>query len=199
MTVPKSYSQYKKENLNDLGITLKYKQFIEEITPIEPSDYLKIILEINLKQALSTEKAKSEFIIAPILYDVARQHKDKVSFFSGHNLDVEKSLGLKGFCDFIFTKVPESADIQEPIFCVVEAKNDNLDKGVAQCVAEMYASQLFNERKGKPIAVVYGCVTTGHLWQFLKLEGKLAFQDVTIFGLSDLTKILGILHGLVQI
>ena len=198
MATPKSYSQYKQEHLSDLGLELKLRVFIQKIVPFEASNHLKSTLEINLQQQLSTEKAKSEFIIAPILFEIARQHRDKISFFSGYNLDVDKSLGLKGFCDFLFTRVPESTTIKEPIFCIAEAKNDNLEKGVAQCVAEMYAARLANERENKPIDVIYGCVTTGHLWQFLKLEGSTAFQDANIYGLAELPQILGILHSFVD-
>ena len=177
---------------------MKFRPFIHNIIPIEASNILKTILEINLQQAFSTEKAKSEFIIAPILFEIARQHRDKVSFFSGHNLDIDKSLGLKGFCDFLFTRVPESTMIEQPIFCITEAKNDNLENGAPQCIAEMYAARIANERQNKPIDIIYGCVTTGHFWQFLKLEGSTAFQDTNIYGLTDLPQILGILHSFVD-
>jgi hypothetical protein len=43
---------------------------------------------------------------------------------------------------------------------------------VAICVAEMIAAQMFNIREGKEIPAIYGCVTSGKLWQFLKLESK---------------------------
>ena len=198
MATPKSYSQYKREDIKSLGLSIKTRVFLKNILPIEASNPLKIILEINLEQPLSTEKAKSEFIIAPILFEIARHHRDKISFFSGHNLDVDKSLGLHGFCDFLYTRVPESSDIQEPIFCIAEAKNDNLEKGVPQCIAEMYAARIANERENKPIDVIYGCVTTGHLWQFLKLEGSTAYQDANIYGLAELPQILGILHSFVD-
>jgi hypothetical protein len=196
--MPKSYSQYKYEDIAALGLDVKQRFFIPQFTPLEASDFLKLTLQINTKRLRSTEKAKSEFIIAPVLYEIARKNEDKVSFFSGDNFDVDKSLGLKGFCDFLFSKIPESPIIKEPIFCIVEAKNDNLEKGMPQCIAEMYAARLFNERHNKAIDIIYGCVTTGYLWQFLKLENQTVFQDTTIFALSDLSKILGILQYMVE-
>ena len=75
------------------------------------------MLEVNSQQVLITEKAKSEFLLAPILYEIARRNQDKISFFSGHNFDVDKTLGLKGFCDFLFAKVPKTPIIKEPVFC----------------------------------------------------------------------------------
>ena len=196
--IPKSYSAYKYNDVAALGLGLKLRTFIKSITNIEASDFLKMTLEINTKRYLTTEKAKSEFIIAPILYETARKNEDKVAFFSGHNLDVDKDLGLKGFCDFLFTKDPESPVINAPIFCVVEAKNDNLEKGIPQCIAEMYASRLFNERSNATIPIIYGCVTTAYQWQFFRLEGKTVFQDTTVYTLQDLPKILGILQYIVE-
>ena len=198
MATPKSYSQYKREDVKNLGLELKYRTFIHNIPTVEASDYLKVVLNTNLQQPLFTEKAKSEFIIAPILFEIARQNRDKISFFSGHNLDIDKSLGLKGFCDFLYTRVPESTMIEQPIFCIAEAKNDNLEKGVPQCIAEMYAARIANERENKSIDVIYGCVTTGHFWQFLKLEGSTAFQDTNIYGLAELPQILGVLQHFVN-
>ncbi len=196
--MPKSYSQYKFEDIFELGLSIKQRTFIATFEPIASGDFLKSLLDINLKQRLTTEKAKSEFIIAPILYEMARRNNDKVSFFSGHNLDVDKNLGLKGFCDFLFSRVPDAPIVQAPIFCITEAKNDNLEKGVPQCIAEMYASRLFNEKHNCFIENIYGCVTTGYLWQFLKLENQLVLQDENIYSLSDLPKILGILQYIIE-
>ena len=196
--MPKSYSQFKYEDITALGLDVKQRIFLHNITSVEASDFLKLTLEINTKRLRNTEKAKSEFIIAPILYEIARKNEDKVSFFSGDNFDVDKDLGLKGFCDFLFAKVPESPVIREPIFCLVEAKNDNLEKGMPQCIAEMYAARLFNERHNKSIDVIYGCVTTGYQWQYLKLEAQVVFQDTQVYSLSELSKILGILQYIVE-
>jgi hypothetical protein len=196
--MPKSYSQFKYADVTALGLDLRETPFLKNFSLEEASAFLKETLLINTKRFLSTEKAKSEFIIAPVLYEIARKNEDIVSFFSGHNLDVDKDLGLKGFCDFLFAKAPESPVIKEPIFCIVEAKNDNLEKGIPQCIAEMYAARLFNERHKKQIDIIYGCVTTGYQWLFLKLESQTVYQDTTIYPLNDLPKILGILQFIVE-
>jgi hypothetical protein len=62
----------------------------------------------------------------------------------------------------------------------------------------MYAAQIFNERNKNKITTIYGCVTTGYLWQFLKLENGIALQDTTVFGLNDLPQILGVLQYIVE-
>ena len=93
---------------------------------------------------------------------------------------------------------PQTPIIKEPIYCVAEAKNDNLERGTPQCIAEMYASRLLNERNKKPMENIYGCVTTGFLWQFLKLEGQKVYQDTTIYTLEKPPSILGILQFIVE-
>lgn len=196
--MPKSYSQFKYEDVISLGLRLKQGNFLDNVSPLAPSDYLKLVLQTNTKRAHRTEKAKSEFIIAPILYEIALKNEKTVSFFSGYNLDVDKDLGLKGFCDFLFSKVPDSPVIQSPVFCIAEAKNDNFEKGIPQCIAEMYAAKLFNKQQNKPIDVIYGCVTTGYLWQFLKLEDDTVTEDSTTYSLTDLNSILGILQYIVD-
>jgi hypothetical protein len=196
--MPKSYSQYRHDDIAVLGLNIIIDNILTNTKPLLPSDLLKQMLEINMSQALTTEKAKSEFIIAPILYEIARKNNDKISFFSGHNLDVDKELGLKGFCDFLFSRIAKSPTIKEPIFCIVEAKNDNLEKGIPQCIAEMYASRIFNERRNKKIEVIFGCITTGYQWQFIKLEGNTVFQDTKIYSLVELATILGILQFIVE-
>lgn len=169
-----------------------------DIPPIEPTDFLVQTLEINSRQVLTTEKAKSEFIIAPILYEIARKNKEKVSFFSGYNFDVNKELGLKGFCDFIFTKYPRITVIKEPVFCVVEAKNDNVKKSIPQCIAEMYAAKLFNEQRNNEVRTIYGCVTFGFQWVFLKMKDNLVFRDDRIYEFTELPYVLGILQHIID-
>nr|WP_322744473.1 MULTISPECIES: hypothetical protein [unclassified Coleofasciculus] len=65
--------------------------------------------------------------------------------------------------------------------------------GLGQCVAEMVAAQIFNEREGNEISVIYGTVTSGTNWKFLKLKGKVVEIDLVEYYLTDVNKILGIL------
>ncbi|MDZ7879118.1 MAG: hypothetical protein U5L45_15655 [Saprospiraceae bacterium] len=85
----------------------------------------------GLRKNLGSEKAKSEFLIAPVIAEIAERNVDSISFYSGYQFDVDKSKGLKGFCDFIISAEPEAFIISAPVLCVVEAKNENLDAGLA--------------------------------------------------------------------
>ena len=134
-------------------------------------------LEEASEETLTTEKAKSEFIVVPILKELRRHNHNKFKIFLGFEFNVDTKLKLAGFCDFMLSMNVDRMELTAPIFCLVEAKNDNVEKCLAQCGAEMYAAQLFNERKGQPQKVIYGCVTNAFSWAFLKLEGKNLYID----------------------
>lgn len=56
---------------------------------------------------------------------------------------------------------------------VVEAKKQDIDLGIPQCAVQMYASKKFNENKKTPVPYIYGCVTTGREWKFMRLNSLL--------------------------
>lgn len=165
-----------------------------DIQPRAASALLTAWLEqkIPLALALSTEKARSEFIIAPILAEVREQLGKRFSLFSGIDFTVDTSQGLNGECDFLFSKSPEQLVLLAPVISVVEAKNESFRNGLAQACAEMIAARVFNEREGHPLERVYGAVTTGDDWQFLMLEENTLFVDKKRFDLEELPTILGI-------
>jgi hypothetical protein len=176
-------------------ITVEKMDIYSNVAELECSTLLTEILRYNLPLALASnsEKARSEMIIAPILVDLRRQLQERVNLFSGIEFDVDKDKGLNGLCDFIISESPEQLFVSAPVIMLVEAKKENIMAGLGQCVAEMLAAQIFNEREGNNIPVVYGSVTSGTNWKFLKLDGKVIEIDLSEYYLKDVNKILGIL------
>lgn len=168
--------------------------------PIQPSAALVAMLERGASVAVkqNTEKARSEFIIAPILLEVRSLVLEQVSVFSGVEFNVDSEQGLIGICDFLFSKSIQQLYLEAPVLVVVEAKNENFKQGIAQATAEMVATQIFNEREGKPQSRVYGAVTIGNAWQFLHLENKILTVDNRTYDLEELPQILGILVAMLQ-
>lgn len=171
-----------------------------EIPAIKSSDFLTEILQYNIPLALgsNTEKARSEMIISPILIEVRKQLNASFNLFSGVEFDVEPEKGLVGYCDFILSRSPEMLFIVSPVVMLVEAKNENINSGLGQCVAEMVAAQLFNQREQNPIDTIYGVVTTGTNWKFLRLIDRQIEIDLKEYYLSEIDKILGILKVGIQ-
>jgi len=85
---------------------------------------------VELALAIDTEKARSEFIIAPILIELRSILADGFGLFSGVEFDVDASRGLNGFCDFIPTRSRIQSVITAPVLAIAEAKNDNLRNGL---------------------------------------------------------------------
>lgn len=166
----------------------------------KPSEFLVLTLKdtVPLALAIDTEKARSEMIIAPILIELKKCFPNRISLFSGVTFNVDTNQNLTGICDFLMSKSSEQLFITAPVITLVEAKNDNLKSGLGQCIAEMLAAQLFNEREGNNIETIYGSVTTGSTWKFLKLSGQTVFIDLNEYYLKDLEKILGILSMALQ-
>ncbi len=152
---------------------------------------------VPLAITISTEKARSEFIIAPILAEFKLQFKDQMSLFSGFELNIDKTKGLNGRCDYILSKSKEQLTLSAPVLILVEAKNDKIIGGIPQCIAEMIAARLYNEQRHQAIDAIYGVVTTGSLWRFLKLVNNTAYVDIIEYPLQELDKILGILTEIV--
>jgi hypothetical protein len=197
-----AYSNFTLAQIKDLfNLTLTENQnLFHKIAEISVSDSLQLLLKdyIPLATAISTEKARSEFLIAPILAEVKRLTNYQISLFSGTEFNVEPSQGLHGFCDFIICASTEQYFITAPILAVVEAKNENIISGLGQCVAEMVAVKLFNERNNQAINKVYGVVTTGTNWRFLVLENNQLMIDSEEYYIKEINKILGILVGFIQ-
>jgi hypothetical protein len=143
--------------------------------------------------AMNTEKARSELIIAPILMEAVRLARPPVSMFSGAAFDVDKEQGLNGACDYLITRSAERYFISQPLIAVVEAKKEDIIGGLGQCVAAMVAARIFNERERNGPHIIYGIVTSGTNWRFLKLQNSVVLIDTIEYYLHQVGQILGIL------
>ncbi len=164
-----------------------------------PSELLTTLLGLYLPLALAinTEKARSELLIAPVLVEVRERSGHRVSLFSGTEMSGDPSRGLVGFCDFLLARTPQQQYLDAPIVAVVEAKNDNLQRGFGQCLATMIGARAFNERSGGPVARLHGAVTSGTLWRFLALEGDEGIIDDREYHIGRVDQILGVLLTMV--
>lgn len=196
------YSQFTIEQIkSSFGIRLSEKVGIfANIPEASYSNFLSETLDYNIPLALAinSEKSRSELIVMPILIELRKQFSNQISLFSGKDFTVDSQKGLNGFCDFMISKSPEQLIIEAPVIAIVEAKNDNIETGLGQCMAEMIAAQLFNHQKGNEVQKVYGVVTTGSLWKFMQLEEQIITIDLNEYFLGNVGKIVGILRSLIE-
>jgi hypothetical protein len=180
--------------------TVEAGRFLPPTEPIDPSVYLteSLIEGLPLATATGSEKARSELIISPILVEVRKILQRQVSLFSGEDFTVEPQLGLSGVCDFLISRSPEQILIEAPAVVIVEAKKADLKAGLGQCAAEMVAAQKFNEINNIPIATIYGSVSSGTVWRFLKLESKTLTIDLNDYPVPPVEPLLGMLVWMVR-
>jgi len=197
-----SYSDFTlKKVKEELNIrVVENRDLFSQIKEVEVSDILSNILKYNvpLAIAIGTEKARSEMIVVNVLIEVKRILEEKISLFSGINFDVDKSRSLNGFCDFIISKSPEQFYINAPVIAIVESKDDKTTSGLGQCVAEMYAFSIFNEKDNVQLPTIYGAITTGSNWRFLKYKDNTAFIDLDEYSIENTKKVVGILLQMIS-
>lgn len=196
------YSQFTIEKVKqDFRLTTVegVRFFPDSLEPIVPSPRLQGILEdLPWAIAVDTEKARSEVIINPVLLEVRRILDRQISVFSGEELNVDVSVGLNGVCDFLISRSPEQLTVEAPTIVIVEAKKSDLKSGLGQCIAEMVAAQRFNQAKEQPITAVYGSVSSGTQWRFLKLEGQTVTIDLMDYPFPPIEQILSFLVWMVK-
>jgi hypothetical protein len=180
--------------------TVEGTRFFPDLDPITPSPVLAGYLQESLPIVATSgsEKARSEGIIYPVLLEVRRILDHRVSLFSGEDFNVEESVGLNGICDFLISRSTEVLEIEAPAVVVVEAKKTDLKTGFGQCIAEMVAAQRFNQAQEKSISVIFGSVSNGIQWQFLKLEQQTVTIDLSVYSLPPVEQILGFFIWMVQ-
>ncbi len=170
-----AYNKFKIALLkSQFGITVKKDYWLPEKLASFGEDQLLInVLAESAKIYLGSEKARSEFVVTPVLQALYRKNKGKFSIFSGYEFNIDKANELNGFCDFILSSPSNGFVVESPAFFIVETKKTDIDdNAIAQCGAELYAAQIFNAQNNQPQQAIYGCVTSAYSWAFLKLENN---------------------------
>lgn len=191
----RSYSHFSLDMVRKkFNIHLTLQPLWLDVSPYPPSELLRTTLQRTSDLSLLSEKARSEFLVVPILLEAREILHRHISIYSGVRFDVAPEEGLQGICDFIITHTPPYPTIQSPILTMVEAKRNAIEDGLGQCAAEMVAAQRVNqEEAATDRQVMYGCVTTGELWQFLRLEKQELRLDPHKIYIEHVESILGVL------
>ncbi len=101
-----------------------------------------------------------------------------------------------GNVDYLIAE--RKAYLEAPLLCIIEAKKDDFEKGLAQCLVEMQACQYQNHQIGKNIDIL-GIVTNGEGWKFYKLTPQGKVYETLTRAIADIDKILGELHHVFEI
>ena len=166
------------------GVTLQKQslQFPRYEQTLDRLIYLKARIEESLPRiSLTSEMARRELLIAPVLTDLLHYTQATLNI----EYPVAVSNQLKGSLDYLLQN--------DQTFLVVEAKNEDLERGFVQLAIEMIAIDQWIESE-QPI--LYGAISTGNIWQFgqFNRQTRVVTQDLNLFrvpaDLDDLLRIL---------
>jgi hypothetical protein len=179
------------------GYDNRLQELFSSVKSVKASNRLVEELKDAESFRLHSKKAKSEWIVVPILKELCRLNSDFLTVYSGQSLEVDTENGLNGACDFIIAKDIKTYTVSYPLIQIVEAPKGDIDLGVAQCAAQMIGAKVYNDKKGTPVEVIYGCVTNGRDYLFLRLSDMIVI-DREIYTLGKLGELLGVFQTIID-
>jgi hypothetical protein len=180
-----------------LGVKVQQADLFLSLPALPAPVWLQEVLAKGRQLALISEKARSEFIVAPILLASRELSQNAVAIYSGQRLDVQPEQGLTGECDFIIAATEPVPLLRAPIITIVEAKKNDVEGGLGQCAAQMVGARLLNQKEGLAEATVFGCVTTGEAWQFLRLRDTELAIDKERYYIDSVGAILAVFQAII--
>lgn len=118
---------------------------------------------------------------------------DRIKIWKGSSLE---TLTTSGIADYLIAE--HRGYLEAPFLCVVEAKKDNFEQGLAQCLVEMQACQWENQQVNRSIDIL-GIVTNGDGWQFYKLTIDNQVYETPLYAIGNLEVVLGWLRYTFQL
>jgi len=196
---PRRFTDFTLQDVKEIfEIEEEITPLFEEIKAIKPTSWLKSSLSKAQNLSLHTEKIRSEALIYPIIAETQEQSNFSFKFFSGENVNFNEEKGLKGELDFAFSK-KKTSYLESPIFHLVEAKQGDITKHWGQIAAQMVGAKEENAKEGNHLEAIFGCISTGEYWHFIKLENDTFYIDKKHFSIYwELEKILGIFQYIVD-
>jgi hypothetical protein len=188
-----SFGDYKSISQVQTEYQIKYAEsnFIEVFEVSISQQFLDDIeFNISTMDAFSSEAARCELVILPVLREVYKKVASECCLW------VQKSIRynpqLNGTPDYMLSKrSPLGKTVLEfPLLMVVEAKKNDFEQGWGQCLAELVAAQKLNQNSQQ---AVYGIVTDGRYWEFGKLIDTLFSRNRDSFGIDNFARLFGAL------
>jgi hypothetical protein len=113
-----------------LGVVVRSGDLFPGLAPATVPGWLDDFLGRTTQLALVSEKARSEFLVAPILLAARELTGNVVAIYSGQRLDVDPARGLQGECDFLLARSEPVPRLRAPLLPVVEAKKNDIEGGL---------------------------------------------------------------------
>jgi hypothetical protein len=179
-----------REAFKHLGIT-ELKRWSMKAEPVPISDFFQQRLERLQRFDLESLELSKTLLIDAICEE-GLEGFDRLKVWKGAYLEGED---VCGNADYLIAE--RRAYLEAPFVCVIEAKKDNFEQGAAQCLVEMQTCQAICQQLGKPIDI-YGIVTNGEGWKFYRLAGNQEVSESLLYGIGEMSILLGLLRSIFQ-
>ncbi len=155
--------------------------------PIPPAPFFQErMTRLQAAFDLSSSEHAKELLIDAVCEEAILPHAT-LKIWKGAPLSAENT---SGYADYLVAK--RRRYLSHPFLCVIEAKKDDFEKGLAQCLVEMHACQWTN-RQDSVDREVFGIVTNGEVWKFYKLEQTGAAYESLPYSIRQVEDVLGVL------
>lgn len=186
----RNFASFKKsEAFKLLGLT-DLLPWQVEATPVIPSAFFQERL-MRLQRHFDLESGEeAKKLLIDAICDEALEGIEGVKVWKAAALEGENAIGI---ADYLIAE--NKRYLEAPFVCVVEAKKDDFEQGLAQCLVEMDACRWSNQQAGRTIEV-FGIVTNGEGWKFYQLDTDQLVYETLLYSLQNLEGLLGVLQSI---
>jgi len=191
--IPTKIPKSKKKNFSSFSYAEAFKQlnltdlmhWEIETEPLEPSAFFQERLK-RLEQTFNLQGyEESKKLLIDAICEEAIITSDHLRIWKGPQLEGDVTTG---YVDYLVAERKRYLD--PPLLCIIEAKKDDFEQGLAQCLVEMQACQWQN-RQAKHDIDVFGIVTNGEGWQFYRLATTREVYETPLYSVGDMDLLLG--------
>ncbi|MGB7274019.1 MAG: hypothetical protein WBC69_12030 [Geitlerinemataceae cyanobacterium] len=156
-----------------------------EVEPLELSPFFQERLQrltnfFDLQSYEESKKLLIDAICEEAIYDCKH-----LKIWKGAQLADDTT---SGYVDYLIA--PRKRYLESPFLCIVEAKKDDFEQGLAQCLVEMKACQANNRSIDRWLDVL-GIVTNGGSWQFYRLRIDGSVDETAVYSTGNMADLLG--------
>ena len=160
--------------------------------PVQPTAFFQQRLLRLQRFDLESYKESKKLLIDAICEE-ALEGVESLKVWKGAALEGETT---NGNVDYLVAE--RKPYLERPFLCIVEAKKDDFEQGLAECLVEMQACQWQNRKDDKNIDI-FGVVTNGDGWRFYKLTKDGNVWETLLYGTGNLERVLGLLRYVFQL
>ena len=197
-----AYRNFKLIDLErDFGLIIERKSFLDakQIKLSIPSGWTEErAIHIDVAE-LYSKTAPLRYIAWAILWEAETNTPKSIVLWGDKMLKADLSLKLNGKVDYMFLRRSNSVRRFAPLLCVTVAEaNKGLERYIAQMAAQMIGAQVFNQKYGQQLPIIYGAITSGRAWVFLQLSQNTLTVDTNIYTYDNLPLLQGVFQYLLK-